>query len=90
MNRAVKDRWYLEETIDQITDLGNASTLSVCSLKFSVLDNTESTVPGLWGTETEKDDTRVVVQDTDKSKLQGISEQGHYDHLNYFYLELKV
>lgn len=49
-----KDCWSLEEPADQNTDLGNASTLLGCFLRLSLLDNTESIVPGLWKTGTEK------------------------------------
>lgn len=40
--------------MEQSTDLGNASTLLGRFPKISLLDNTESTVSGLWRAETEK------------------------------------
>ena len=35
--------------MEESTDLGNASTLLGRFPRFSLLDNTESTVSGLWG-----------------------------------------
>ena len=35
--------------MEENTDLGNASTLLGRFPRFSLLDNTESTVSGLWG-----------------------------------------
>ena len=39
----------VEEPMEESTDLGNASTLLGRFPRFSLLDNTESTVSGLWG-----------------------------------------
>lgn len=39
----------LEETVEESTDLGNESMLLGRFPKDSLLDNTESTVSGLWG-----------------------------------------
>lgn len=65
----------LEEPMEESTDLGNASTLLGRFPKFSLLDNTESTVSGLWGQGKKTGYIWAAVQDTDNQShrlLEGL------------------
>lgn len=63
----------LEDPAEQSTDLENASTLLGRLPRVSVLDSTESTVPGLWRTG-QRRVTPGLWARTHNSKPQVVSE----------------